>query len=280
MAINRLRQPEDVLLSKWGFKKPSRPVLNKLHPLSRGLGGLWLTGNETTGFISDISENGNNGKIVNGPLANIPSFNNGYSTRFSIVGAPNQYVDCGPSALLKGSPALTIICWVNYDNTGAFPRIISNSDGNNGFNFVAFNLTSNPAVGFLKGGTNTILDMGFHMDAHKWVFFAITYDNVTANLYYNGTLAATLGSSSILGVSTDNLCFATEPGTQPSASNNYPGGLEAVRIYNRALTAAEVLQLYVEPYAGIYDAIADRKVVGGSPAPPANTQRSYAEIWG
>ena len=279
MAINRLRQPEDALFSKWGFQKPRRPVLNKRHPLSFGLVGCWLLGDTATGIITDLSESGNDGAVAADPIATVPSHHRGYASQFDIAGGANQYINIPNSASLN-LIQVTVAAWVNYTGAGAFPRIVSKlaTGAVDGYELLAFDLSSFPAFQIAKGGViNEARGSGTDLLRNQWQFVCGTYDGFEGRFYVNGELRNNFFSTNALGTTTTDINIAR----WPNGTNPFPGGIEGVRVYNRGLTAAEVLQLTIEPYAGIYDAIVDRKVVGtGITPPPPGGAYSYAEIWG
>ena len=77
----------------------------------------------------------------------------------------------------------------------------------------------------------------------KWYLVTATYDGVNAKLYVNGKLDAQKRVGKSLGANTENLRI----GSLNFARWPYwvNGGIDDVRIYNRALTATEVTSLYL-----------------------------------
>lgn len=276
MAINRLRQPEDALLSKWGFLKPRRPALNKLHPINQGLVGCWLLGDAAAGVIYDISESGNSGSVGNTPLTTQPSHHRGFASHFDITGGNDEYIVI-PNSDSINLITVTMSCWCYYDGSGSFPRIISKLSGGpfNGYELLAYDGTSFPAFQIGKGGGVTLAHDSVILPRNIWNHVVGTYDGFTGRLYINGAQVGTFSSTNALGTTTTALNIGRWPG---ATSSYFSGGIEGVRLYNRGLSADEVLRLYVEPYAGIYDAVASRNVTGIE-APVIDNSYSYAEIW-
>lgn len=68
------------------------------------------------------------------------------------------------------------------------------------------------------------------------------YDGTNVNIYVDGTYEAQSATSLVVGTSSVNTTIGRYPGT--TANNNWKGWIGDVRIYNRALSAAEVAALY------------------------------------
>ncbi len=73
-----------------------------------------------------------------------------------------------------------------------------------------------------------------------WAHYAGTYDGTTAKLYLNGTF---VGSLPVTGAIWSNyLSFVI--GRYSGGGYNFKGAIDDVRVYNRALDASEIAQLY------------------------------------
>jgi hypothetical protein len=104
-------------------------------------------------------------------------------------------------------------------------------------------------MGFI---TNTNFRIGFYgLDFYtgqtfvlnKWQHVVVTYDgSATLNTYYNGTLVATSGLN---GAAPALTAGVLQMGKMVGFSEYWNGTLDDVRIYNRALSAQEVQQLYL-----------------------------------
>jgi hypothetical protein len=76
-----------------------------------------------------------------------------------------------------------------------------------------------------------------------WHLVTGTYDGATARLYVDGTLVA-----SETFTAPPNTSFPLYIGRYYGAGGyNWSGGIDEVRLYNRALTAAEVAALFTSP---------------------------------
>ena len=91
----------------------------------------------------------------------------------------------------------------------------------------------------------------YAFNLHTWYFLVTTYDGSVGKCYINGTL---VGSTTLnLTIPTDNLPL-TIGRDSPGAEEYFNGIIDEVRIYNRALTQAEINTLAKDfPLASIAD---------------------------
>jgi hypothetical protein len=169
--------------------------------------------------------------VVNGPVT------------FGAMGANfngQQFVD---STLKVTSSALTVSVWFNATSLTGSPRIVANSHTDVDFN--GFQLALNDAGGNFdvgNGTTSVRAVWSTPLIAGTWYHYVGTYDGATVKAYLNGAQVASTsfaGGAIAAGTGPDiNVARATYGGSY------FTGALYDVRIYNRALSAAEVLALY------------------------------------
>ena len=180
---------------------------------------------------SDLSGNGNNGTLTNGPTYS--SANNG-SIVFDGVN------DTMSSTYNKvGGNDTTLEVWFNWGGvTGTFTMIYLGNGANSGYGFFVHDGSgpgSGNKVGVLYGGSfYNALNIGTTyatLQSGVWTNLVITRDSNTTILYQN---AALLGSTTrIPNGNTGSLAYYAAP----------PGGnISVQKVYNRALSAAEVQQ--------------------------------------
>jgi hypothetical protein len=89
---------------------------------------------------------------------------------------------------------------------------------------------------------NNQFEWGQNIEAGKWYYVVYTYDRTNEKGYYNGELIATKANTGNISTNADNnLAIGGRSG---SGSDAWQGKIASVHIYNKALTAAEVLQNY------------------------------------
>jgi len=112
-------------------------------------------------------------------------------------------------------------------------------------------------------------------NANQWYHFCATYDGTDIKIYLNGVLQATTahaagGNLQTVTSSVFNIGTFVLPPENPNGSTTHYGGLQNVRVYNRALTSTEILELYTNPWAGLSMPSETRYFFFSSPSPTIN----------
>lgn len=185
----------------------------------------------TTWF--DLSGNGNNGTLTNGPLF---TGSNGGSIVFDGV---NDYVTIPTSPSINLSTTITITVlfkmstWKgsNIIQTGGQGAIfwIDNYYFSGGGSICWARQTSLPGQ-YLKSITQFTNKVG------EWISIAGTYDGTTLKFYYNGVLDTSLVTS-VTFVNTEFKIGTGDDGY-------FQGNIANIQVYNRVLSAQEVKQNY------------------------------------
>jgi hypothetical protein len=176
---------------------------------------------------NDLSGNGNAGTLVNGPTF---SSENGGSIVFD---GTNDYVNL-PYLLLSASQDFTINIWIKANSHGA---------GTIFCNYLAGNLQliyGTSIIGMWLNNNSTYLDSPATEFTTNPVFF--TAQRIGGNetrVYLNAILKKTGASTSTIG-SVSNFRM----GTNTNGGEVYNGKIAQASIYNKALSASEVLQNY------------------------------------
>ena len=160
------------------------------------------------------------------------------------------YVDVGNSSLLNPSTALSLSFWFKSATTTPTGQLVSRYTqggpdiGSYAVDFQAggairMYFTNSNGSGFFGGVTSTtgITDTNWH-------HVVTTYSAGTVSLYIDGKLNRSVnngGPSTLASSSLDTLIGARNA---PTGSSLLAGTMDEVRIYNRALSAQEVSQLY------------------------------------
>lgn len=233
-------------------------MLNRAHPLARGLVRWWPM-NEGAGYrIYDVATRT-------------------YAT-FPTSGATWSGGAAGSSILLDGANYLTVVNPTAADlPSGAGARsmsiLVRPSSISAGYHWGAAMGSAAPSLTTMIGRNGSTLYGAFYANdlsvanffaAGKWASIVLTYDGVTAFLYGNGSLLTSGAKTLSL---TLNLFYI---GNMVSGSELWDGNVSHLRIYNRALSAVEVAQLYADPLAGARAPVsAARYFVPATISPPA-----------
>ena len=211
--------------------------------LENGLIGYWSFDEGSGITANDSSGNGNNGTLVNGPIW----------TPGEIAGALSfDGVDDYVSFASQAQSTISISAWVYAQATpgNVFPRIID-MPGYVLFLAEPSNPKSNPAsLGFLSrrsDGDGEWDTPANSMAYNSWNHVAVVYDSSStsnnADLYINGVKQTISKINPPRGTQTSNEGEGII-GNHIPLNRGWDGLIDELRIYNRALSAAEIVSLY------------------------------------
>lgn len=210
---------------------------------------LYLDAANTKSYVSgsttwnDISRTGANGTLTNGPTFNS---SNGGSIVFD---GSNDFVNCGASDAYNPVNSITVGCWVYFNSLNRREIFIGKGNGvnattnqywiekqlDNTFLLLISTLTPSPFE------TRLILS-NFTIQNNQWYNICLTYDRQTFKGYINGIQhPSTTSVTNALHTTSFNLGV----GRLGDLGGIYLSGrVSNACLYNRALTAQEVLQNY------------------------------------
>jgi hypothetical protein len=178
--------------------------------------------------VNDASGNGNNGTIsgatwtTSGKYGNALSFN-GTNALVSVNNAPS----------LQLTSAMTLEAWVYPTTVNSLWRDVIYKGNDNYYLEGTSNNSSRPAMG---GTFGTPLYGTGALTANTWTHLAATYDGATMQLYVNGVQVASRAQTGAIATSTNPL----QIGGDSFYGQYFAGRIDEVRIYNRALSVAEI----------------------------------------
>jgi len=194
----------------------------------------------------DISGNSNDAGFVDSPTyLSVPQ------PYFNFDGV-NDYMRIVRSSSMSPTTGLTQEVWFNYPSVPTTAIFIGLQYGS--FSGNSYALWKESAT-TLNGGVNTsgtfsFIGMGTtNLVGNRWYHFVHTYDGSTQKLYLNGVLMTTGSQSGTIQYDVNNtrvLIGADDNGSGYNTGAGYfhSGKLSQVRIYNRGLSATEVLRNY------------------------------------
>lgn len=211
----------------------SSPVVNVTVSNSGSTGLVSaLSFNEGSGTtVADSSGNGNNGTIAGatwsaGRFGSALSFNGASS----MVTVPD-------SASLDLTNGMTLEAWVNPVAISSWRTVILKEiPGDLSYALYANGDNSRPGVWITIGGTTYDTRGTAQIPVNTWTHLAATYDGTTMRMYVNGTQVSSRNVSGSMSVSGNPLRI----GGNTVWSEWFQGLIDEVRIYNRALSAAEI----------------------------------------
>src|SRR3989441_755782 len=187
--------------------------------------------NEGSGTtVADISGNNNNGTITAATWTTAGKFGNAlaFNGTSALVTVPN-------AASLQLTTGMTLEAWVFPTATPTGWRAIVDKTVD-GYYLMASTDQNRPAAGGTWVGGNQNTYGPSVVAVNTWTHLAATFDGATVRLFVNGVQVASQAQTTAL---------ASTTGTLQIGGDSYPneffaGRIDEVRIYNRALSAAEI----------------------------------------
>jgi len=199
--------------------------------------GDWRMDAIAGGTTSDSSGAGRTAAVVGAP--SLTTGVNGQALSFN----KSNYLLVDNAPALNPSTQITIAAWIKpttsgtqyvvkkgrQDSTDGFELSLS-SDGKV---FVRFNQASS-GDSFRVNSTSK-----YPTNGSTWLHVAATYDGATIKLYINGVLQGSKNAS--FQIASNSLPLAV--GAQDDGYRGFAGAIDGVKLYNRALSAAEIVAL-------------------------------------
>ncbi len=223
-------------------------VLNKSHTsVAEGLVGWWtMDGQEMSMNIGDKSGNGNNGYLVNAPTSTAQIVGKiGSALSFDGI---DDYVIVNDSDSLDTANGLTVSAWI-YDSNDGQQRHSINKDNTSQRNWIIRRQTDTTGNYHMwnSGGTLRQFVPANSWKINEWfhVVFTAAVSGSTINLevFINGV---SVGTDSFAGTALQTGTSRMHMGIDAPGGSEKRQRLDDVRVYNRAVSAAEAKQIYNE----------------------------------
>ena len=207
------------------------------------LGQKWGISN-TDRSIVDLSGFDDNGLLGNGTVANMPLYDYYNKGAFKFNSANNNYIKVGTNSSLQLN-TLTISAFFKTINNAQSVQFIGGFGNTGAFGYFLAMANSPIMFSVGNGTTGNQLSSGITPNNDQIYHVVGTYDGVTQKIYVDGVLknSATVvtGNLSYSGL-TDG--FLLGQAQSLDAGRYMSGNIYAMQVYNKALSAAEVLQNY------------------------------------
>jgi hypothetical protein len=214
----------------------------------------WLKGDSTlatspaapsaTGLIAQYKLDGNvldsSGNSLNGTIMGNPAFTPGIAGQTLTFDGIGDYVDCTNNVKWDAiTDKITVSAWFRVDVFDVtYQPIVTKGDSSWR---IARNSETNNLQWRCNGPTPTFRINGtVNVNDGEWHHAAGTYDGATAWLYVDGKLDGTMATAGLIAKNTQKVFLG---GNSEQTARLWKGSIDEVRIYNRALTEAEVRYL-------------------------------------
>ncbi|KKW01346.1 MAG: hypothetical protein UY36_C0024G0010, partial [Parcubacteria group bacterium GW2011_GWA1_49_11] len=213
--------------------------------LSNGLVGYWKTDEATwSGTLAEVidsSGNGNHGQAAGatGGKAYPAAGKFGNAGFFDGV---DDAILVPDNSTLDGFTSMSVFFWAKPTVSTTKEMVIKHLSTTSDINWELYQSGSNIA-GRIVGTAVTCTSTGSLFTTNAWHQVGMTWNGVNIYIFIDGTLNNTCARSATMTNSVGNLSIGRY---EVSSGSNYPfsGQMDELRIYNRALSAKEVSDLY------------------------------------
>jgi hypothetical protein len=212
------------------YKNPQVEFKTYKTPFVQGTRGTTVA---TGGGWADRSGNSNHGELINGPIYSSDGLGG------IVFDGVNDYTEISHSSLIApNTGVITTEVWFKATATGTQDGSILINKENEyeisaGGGYISYAFRPNWAwVGATAFSTN------------QWYNVTITYDQSFQRMYVNGSQVYSASLTGAIGNVYSNALRIGARGAPGSAFSFFQGQIPIVKIYNRALSASEVLQNY------------------------------------
>ncbi len=224
------------------FQFDIKPFMLALAPIEvpeaeRKLVGWWKFDEGSGSTTADSSGNANHGSL-HGPV----QWTDGHDGKALKFTGPFNYVLVEDSPELNPTDAITIAAWINPSWTGN-NRILQKSSGGHDNQYRLLKEFGDNMVFEVSGVANHQLSFEKLPPAGEWTHLAAVYDGSKMTVFYNGEVAGEQETFGKMATSDGPLFIGTKHETAP-AGDEFNGILDDVRIYNYALSEADIAALY------------------------------------
>ncbi len=232
------------LYNEGGVKLNTQPTNAGGDTLKSGLVGWWtFDGADIVNNVVDKSGNGNTGYMVNMATSSAKVAGKlGQALKFDGV---DDYIT-GTNLGFSGDVTVSVSAWVKFlgDNSGNFPAVIDLTSTSGTDRGLIFTVKDNkPSFDFYINRFRATSSLSKYVWYHVVLIKTPGLISNTTKIYVNGVevAGAVEGSDSTPNVTAGSFNIGRRP-----TSDYFNGVTDDIRVYNRALSASEIKQLYNE----------------------------------
>ena len=205
-------------------------------------------------------ESGNSKNLTKNGSATLANDRFGNSNSAYIFDGTDDYFEFPQDASLNPT-RFSFSAWVNAsDNSTNWGTVLKSRNSYSGYNLYKSN--QNTWQVWIGDGSSWTVIGSENVEINQWVHLVGTYDGSELKLYKNGNLNASDNSSFVVNA-WKPLRIGAGKTNQETAGYYFNGVIDEVRIYNKALSAAEIRDLYTSsfnPVESLYDNLSISKI--------------------
>ncbi len=228
---------------------------------------LNITVPSPTGLIAHYQFDGNTANALGGAAATTtgsPAYEGGYFDGALGFDGTDDFAQLAAGSF-NGVTDFTIATRIRWDGGNAWQRIFDFGQGTNNYFFLCPATPGGNLRFAIKNGGSELQLNTTALNAGDWASIAVTLSGTTGTLYLNGVAVATGSITITPAMIAPTLHYLGK--SQFAADPFFNGAIDDFRIYNRALSAAEVSALTTPPAAVAVSDSSFSAWTGGYPLP-------------
>ncbi len=201
---------------------------------------LYLPFDEGTGRTAkDISSYNNPGTVVGGAawVAGVKG------TALEFVSGSRVTISEIPE--YDVTAAVSLLAWVKTNSVPNWARVIDKSQWQTtGFDLVLTQNVGLPRLEFFVNNTTSLVDGTTVVADNEWHFIVGTFGNKTLRMYVDGKREGEAPSAGQVDINPNNWPLMIGAESSSNGGQQYFGSIDEVAMYNRALSADEVMKVF------------------------------------
>ena len=253
-----------------------KPLLGELldygNPFTKGLVGLWLMNEGSGNTVADLSGNGNTGTSTGTDWVA-----GKYGSAQSFILADSDIINLGtiPQFTFNSGDAFSVVSYFKFNSVGADWQAVfikSYRIGHYDQRGIAFLVHPAGTQVMIHCGTESIT---VNKDFTTYHQIIATFDGSTLRVYFDGVFQNSVAVADDLSSGNARTAYI---GRDDYPGHNFEGVVDYTYVYNRALIASEIAQLFREPFCMVRTR--RRRVIFDEIAgvPPTSSPYYYREI--
>ena len=244
-------------MNDWKQKPPLGSILNYSSPLAQGLVGLWLFNEGAGGKAYDMSGYNNTGTLTG--MANPSTATSGWNSQGLAFDATDDRITVADNPILNPS-SITLDAWIYVTDwtIGNTRRSVASNyypDGTPSGYILLLHTSTTLTIG-IANGTSIVEVASSGYAVNKWYNVVGTYNATSGfiGLYVNGRLVNSGSHTSAISYNDypSNMDFLIGWDYSTGVDRKFVGFIDKIAVYDRAISATEVMQLYQQPYAMVW----------------------------
>ena len=179
--------------------------------------------------VLDASGNGNTGTVSGATWTTAGKY--GDALLFDGI---NDWITVADVISLDLTTTMTLEAWVYPTKVHSNWAAILMKEQPGGFAYALYVTSGNQAAGYIRTSEGV---QGGNLPVNTWSHITTTYDGALIRVYVNGVQVASIAKTGSVGVTTGPLRIG---GNSIWNTEFFQGRIDAVRIYNRALSGTEI----------------------------------------